>query len=66
VEYARWGTVRPVVIKRNERRKVLQIRERIKKIHDGFMPERPVNAPCQFCGFAGLCDVKSTLASKLF
>jgi CRISPR-associated exonuclease Cas4 len=66
VEYARWGIVRPVVIKRNERRKVLQIRERIKKIQDGFMPERPADAPCQYCGFTGICDVKSTLASKFF
>jgi len=66
VEYARWGIVRPVVIKRNERRKVLQVRERIKKIQDGFMPERPGDAPCQYCGFAGICDVKSTLASKFF
>ena len=66
VEYARWGTVRPVVIKRNERRKVLQVKERIKKIQDGFMPERPVDAPCLYCGFAGICNVKSTLASKFF
>jgi CRISPR-associated exonuclease Cas4 len=66
VEYARWGIVRPVVIKRNERRKVLQIRERIKKIQDGFMPERPEDAPCQYCGFTGICDVKSTIASKFF
>jgi CRISPR-associated exonuclease Cas4 len=66
VEYARWGIVRPVVIKRHERRKVLQVRERIKKIRDGFMPERPGDAPCQYCGFAGICDVKSTLASKFF
>jgi len=66
VEYARWGIVRPVVIKRHERRKVLQVRERLKKIHDGFMPERPADAPCQYCGFTGICDVKSTLASKFF
>lgn len=66
VEYARWGIVRPVVIKRHERRKVLQVRERIKKIQEGFMPERPADAPCQYCGFAGICDVKSTLASKFF
>jgi len=66
VEYARWGIVRPVVIKRNERRKVLQVKERIKKIQEGFMPERPADAPCQYCGFVGICDVKSTLASKFF
>ena len=66
VEYARWGTVREVTIKRHERRKVLQIRDRIKKIQDGFMPERPKDAPCERCGFAGLCEVKSTLASRFF
>lgn len=66
VEYARWGTVREVTIKRHERRKVLQIRDRIKKIQDGFMPERPQDAPCERCGFAGMCEVKSTLASRFF
>jgi CRISPR-associated exonuclease Cas4 len=66
VEYARWGVVRPVVIKRHERRKILQVRGRIKKIQDGLMPERPTDAPCQYCGFVGICDVKSTLASKFF
>ncbi len=66
VEYARWGTVREVTIKRHERRKVLQLRDRIKKIRDGLMPERPQDAPCERCGFAGLCEVKSTLASRFF
>lgn len=66
VEYARWGKVRPVVIKRHERRQVLRIRDKIKKIHDGFMPERPEDAPCGYCNFIGICDVKSTLASRFF
>jgi len=66
VEYARWGIVRPVVIKRHERRKVLQVRDKIKKIKDGFMPERPEDAPCEYCGFKEVCDVKSTLASRFF
>lgn len=66
VEYARWGKVREVAIKRHERRKVLQIRDRIKKIQDGFMPEKPKDAPCGYCGFTELCDVKSTLASRFF
>ena len=66
VEYARWGIVRPVVIKRHERRKVLQVMDKIKKIQDGFMPERPKDAPCEYCGFVGICDVKSTLASRFF
>ncbi len=66
VEYARWGKVREVLIKRHERRKVLTIRDRIKKIHEGFMPEKPKDAPCEHCGFTGICDVKSTLVSRFF
>lgn len=66
VEYARFGKVREAVIKRHERRKVLQVRDRIKKIQNGFMPEKPEDAPCDTCGFTGICDVKSTLASRFF
>ncbi|VVB89389.1 Uncharacterised protein [uncultured archaeon] len=66
VEYARWGTVREVIIKRHERRNVLQLRDRVRKIHDGFMPEKPGEAPCLHCGFTELCEVKSTLASRFF
>ncbi len=66
VEYARQGKVRPAVIKRHERRKVLQLIERIKKIRNGFMPERPENAPCMHCAFMSICDVRSTLASRFF
>lgn len=66
VEYARWGKVREVTIKRHERRKVLQLRDRVRKIEEGLMPEKPVDAPCEHCGFTGICDVKSTLASRFF
>lgn len=66
VEYARWGTVREVTIKRHERRSVLQLRDRVRKIKEGFMPEKPSDAPCERCGFKGICDVKSTLASRFF
>ncbi len=66
VEYAHWGKVREVTIKRHERRKVLAIRDRIKKIHEGLMPEKPKDAPCEHCGFTDICDVKSTLASRFF
>lgn len=66
VEYARWGEVREVVIKRHERRKVLQIRDKIRKIRGGVMPEKPEDAPCEYCGFTGMCDVKPTLASRFF
>ncbi len=66
VEYARWGRVREATIKRHERRKVLQIRDKIKKIQDGIMPERPNDAPCEYCGFKEMCEVKPTLASRFF
>lgn len=66
VEYARWGEMREVVIKRHERRKVLQIRDKIKKLKSGVMPEKPGDAPCGYCGFTGMCDVKPTLASRFF
>ncbi len=66
VEYARWGIVREVAIKHHERRKILQLRDRVRKIQEGFMPEKPADAPCDRCSFHGICDVKSTLASKFF
>lgn len=66
VEYARWGTAREVTIKRHERRNVLQLRDRVRKIKEGFMPEKPDEAPCERCGFKGICDVRSTLASRFF
>jgi CRISPR-associated exonuclease Cas4 len=66
VEYARLGMVREAAIRRHERRNVLQILEKIKKIQNGIMPEKPKDAPCEYCGFTGMCDVKSTLASKFF
>ena len=66
VEYAGFGTVREVKLKSHERRKVLQVRAKIKKIQDGIMPEKPKSAPCEYCGFVDMCDVKSTLASRFF
>ncbi len=66
VEYARFGRVREAIIKRHERRKVLQVRDRIKKIQNGLMPEKPEDAPCDTCRFTGMCNVKSTLASRFF
>jgi len=66
VEYARWGKVREAAIKRHERRKVLQIINKIKKIQNGCMPEKPEDAMCTYCRFNEICDVKSTLASKFF
>jgi CRISPR-associated exonuclease Cas4 len=66
VEYARSGQYRMIGIRSKERRMVLQIREKIRKIQGGAMPERPATAPCKYCNFYGICEVKSTLASRFF
>ncbi|HEY9246174.1 MAG TPA: CRISPR-associated protein Cas4 [Candidatus Methanoperedens sp.] len=66
VEYAKWGKIREVIIKRYERRKVLQIKEKIKKIQDGIMPEKPEDASCTYCDFNEICDARATLASRFF
>ena len=66
VEYARYGIVRNIKIKRADRRKVLVLAGRIRKIRDGRLPHRPDDAPCDYCSYAELCQVAPTLASKFF
>lgn len=66
VEYARYGVVREVNIRRSDRRKVLVLAGRVKKIKGGRLPERPESAPCDYCGYSGFCQVTPTLASKFF
>lgn len=66
VEYARYGIVRNTKIKRSDRRKVLVLAGRIRKIMDGRLPHRPDDAPCDYCSYAELCQVTPTLASKFF
>ena len=66
VEYARHGIVRNTKIKRSDRRKVLVLAGRIRKIRNGRLPHRPDDAPCDYCSYAELCQVTPTLASKFF
>ncbi len=66
VEYARHGIVRNTKIKRADRRKVLVLAGRIRKIKDGRLPHRPDDAPCDYCSYAELCQVTQTLASRFF
>jgi len=66
VEYARYGVVRNTNIKRSDRRKVLVLAGRIRKIMGGRLPHRPDDAPCDYCSYAELCQVAPTLASKFF
>jgi CRISPR-associated exonuclease Cas4 len=66
VEYARYGIVRNTKIKRTDRRKVLVLAGRIRKIIDGRLPHRPDDAPCDYCSYTELCQVTPTLASRFF
>ncbi|MDW7774931.1 MAG: Dna2/Cas4 domain-containing protein [Methanosarcinales archaeon] len=66
VEYARYGIVREVPIRHADRRKVLALAGRVRKIRDGRLPERPDDAPCDYCGHVEHCQVTQTLASRFF
>ncbi len=66
VEYARYGIVRNTKIKRSDRRKVLVLAGRIRKIRDGRLPHRPDDAPCDYCSYREICQITPTLASRFF
>lgn len=66
VEYCRYGDFREVHIKHTDRRKVLQILDKVQKIKGGALPERSEKAQCSSCGFMELCRTKSSLLSKFF
>lgn len=66
VIYARSGCIRPAKIRANDRRQVLGICSRIKKIKEGFLPERKTMPLCDDCEYLESCDIKSSLASKFF
>jgi len=66
VEYIRAGEVREVEIRSMDRRRVLRIRDRIRQIRDGKLPDRPKDAPCEQCPLAEMCESRRSLASKFF
>lgn len=66
VEYPRQGLVRSVEIHSVDRARVLRIRDRIKMIKDGQLPDRPESAPCQSCMATERCRTRQSLASKFF
>ncbi|MCK4651790.1 MAG: Dna2/Cas4 domain-containing protein [Methanosarcinales archaeon] len=66
VEYARFFELREVSIRSKDRRRVLELRNRIRRIKDGRMPDRPRDAPCEFCAFEEDCTAQRSLASKFF
>lgn len=66
VEYPRSGLVRQVQIHSVDRARVLRIRDRVRQIKDGKLPDRPENARCDGCPEFERCEMKQTLVSKFF
>lgn len=69
VEYARYGIVRKVIVRANDRRQILKIGNRVKKIKDGTMPDKKESLLCTHCNFSDMCNQCSTkvsLASRFF
>jgi len=69
VEYARYGIVRKVIVRANDRRQILKIKNRVGKIKDGTMPDKNESKLCGHCNFFDMCSKCSTkvsLAAKFF
>jgi CRISPR-associated exonuclease Cas4 len=66
VEYPRAGEVREVEIRSSDRRRVLRIRDRVRLINGGKLPDQPRDAPCERCPVLETCETRHTLASKFF
>ncbi len=66
VEYASLGTIRKVQIHSVDRARVLRIRDRVKQIKEGRLPERANDSPCQRCMATEICETRQTLASRFF
>jgi CRISPR-associated exonuclease Cas4 len=66
VEYPLAGEVREVEIRSSDRRRVLRIRDRVRLINGGKLPDRPRDAPCDLCPVLETCETRQTLASKFF
>ncbi len=66
VLYAIHAEIRFVSIRSNDRRQVLKILGRIKKVKEGSLPDKKTGPLCQACAYGSTCNVKSSLASKFF
>ncbi len=66
VEYPRQGLVRSAEIHGVDRARVLRLRDRIRQIKEGRLPDRPEDAPCQACEAREICETRHSLASKFF
>jgi len=66
VEYPLSGQVRLVQIYGVDRARVLRIRERVRQIRDGQLPDRPEGARCEGCEAKKHCETRMSLASRFF
>ena len=66
IEYTRIAEIREIKMKTYNRRKVLSLVHRIKKIKGGSLPEKIDVKACDACSFEEMCRVKGTLLSKFF
>ena len=66
IEYTRIAEVRETELKSYDRRKVLSLINRIKKIKEGALPDRVDGKVCANCSFEEACKVKKSLLSKFF
>ncbi|MDD1762243.1 MAG: Dna2/Cas4 domain-containing protein [Methanothrix sp.] len=66
VEYPRQGLVRSVEIHSVDRARMLRIRDRIRMIKEGQLPDRLESAPCKSCSATERCQTRQSLASKFF
>jgi CRISPR-associated exonuclease Cas4 len=66
VEYPRAGVVREVEIHGIDRGRALRIRDRVRRIKGGELPDRPQTAMCDMCDVSERCQTRVSLASKFF
>jgi len=66
IEYPLSGAMREVQIYEVDKARVLRIRDRIRQIKDGRLPDKPTDAPCDKCEMVDSCETKRSLASKFF
>ncbi len=65
-EYPREGLVREIQIHSVDRARVLRIRDRIRQIKDGQLPDRPADSNCDKCIVREKCETRYSFASKFF
>lgn len=64
VEYVRDGEVRRVRIRSLDRSRALWVRDRVREIRDGEMPDVEIEK-CNSCEMIGMCGVKSSIVSRM-